>query len=87
MENKKDQKKEKDMELKELCRVMGPVEAAVIKSFLESNGIACLMRGTWVQSVAPMSTDGLGEIRILVAETDYAVAKELLENKPGGQEQ
>jgi hypothetical protein len=86
MENKKGQKKDKDMKLKELCRVMGPVEAEVVKSFLESNGITCLMRGTWVQSVAPMSTDGLGEIRILVAETDYAVAKELLENRPNGQE-
>ncbi len=73
---------DKNAKLKEVCRVMGPVEAEVIKSFLESNGITCLMRGTWVQSTGPMSADGLGEIKILVSETDFALAKELLENNP-----
>ena len=45
------------------------------------------MRGTWVQSTGPMSADGLGEIKILVSETDLAVAKELLENRPAEEEQ
>ncbi len=40
------------------------------------------MRGTWVQSTGPISADGLGEIKILVSETDFALAKELLENNP-----
>lgn len=87
MKDEENQKKDKDMKLKEVCRVMGPVEAEVIKSFLESNGITCLMRGTWVQSIGPMSADGLGEIKILVSETDYAAAKELLENKPPHEEE
>lgn len=87
MEEGKEQKKDKKIKLKELCKVWGPVEAEVIKSFLESNGITCLTRGTWVQSVAPMSADGLGEIRILVQETDYALAKKLLENKPRDEEE
>ena len=82
MENDKKPKTDKDTKLKEVCRVMGPVEAEVIKSFLESNGIVCLMRGSWVQSTGPMSADGLGEIKILVSETDFAVDKELLENNP-----
>lgn len=61
---------------------MGPVEAEVTKSFLESNGIICLLRGEMVQSLYPLSVDGMGEIRILVLESDYALAKELLKNKP-----
>jgi hypothetical protein len=85
MEDTKAPKKERNMALKEVCRVMGPVEAEVVKSFLESNGISSLTRGRWVQSVAPLSTDGLGEIRILVSEVDYPVAKKLLENKPEAQ--
>ncbi|MEW5900247.1 MAG: DUF2007 domain-containing protein [Acidobacteriota bacterium] len=74
-------KAERDMELKEVCRVMGPVEAEVVKSFLESNGITCATRGTWVQSVSPIAVDGLGEIKILVLEKDYPVAKELLKDR------
>jgi len=83
---KKEQKIDKRMKLIKLGKVWGPVEAEIIKSFLESNGITCLTRGTWVQSVAPMSADGLGEITIFVSESDYAVAKELLENRPLGEE-
>lgn len=87
MEDEKDQKKEKDTTLKELCRVMGRVEAEVIKSLLESHGITCIFGGAMVQSVYPISVDGLGEIKLLISETDYPLAKKLLENKPVGEEQ
>ena len=75
---KKKRKPEEDMKLKELHKVWGPVEAEIIKSYLESNGIACILRGRVVQSVHPFSADGLGEIKILVAEQDYHTAQELL---------
>jgi len=71
------------MELKELHKVWGPVEAEVVKGYLESNGIPCIFRGKVVQSVHPFSADGLGEIKIFVAEKDYSKAKELLEKKVG----
>ena len=58
-------KEDKNSHLVEVCRVWGPAEAKVIKSFLESNNISCLLRGQVVQSVHPFSMDGLGEIRIL----------------------
>ena len=70
-----------DSKLKELHKVWGPVEAEIIKGFLESNGIPCILRGKVVQSVHPFSADGLGEIKILVAEKDYTAAQELLKKK------
>lgn len=76
---KKSPKEDKD--LKELHKVWGPVEAEVLKSYLESNGISCILRGQVVQSVHPFSADGLGEIKIFVSKKDYKTAKELLKNK------
>jgi hypothetical protein len=70
-----------DSKLKELHKVWGPVEAEIIKSYLESQGIVCILRGKVVQSVHPFSADGLGEIKILVSEEDYTRAQELLKKK------
>jgi hypothetical protein len=67
--------------LKEVYSVWGPAEAEVIKSFLESNGIKCLLKGLVVQSVHPFSADGLGEIKIYVAEKDSEVAKKLISDR------
>lgn len=78
MANKKDNRTH---DLKELCRVWGPAEAEVIKSFLKSHGISCIFRGQVVQSIHPFSADGLGEIKILVPEKDLSLAKKLLEQK------
>ncbi len=77
----KKKKSAEDSKLKELHKVWGPVEAEIIKSYLESNGIACILRGRVVQSVHPFSADGLGEIKILVSDEDYKRAKELLKEK------
>jgi len=69
-------------ELKEVATVQGPVEAEVIKSLLAYHSIPCLMRGLVVQSVHAFSADGLGKIRIMVAQRDYAAAKALIEERP-----
>jgi len=79
--NKKKTSLVDDSKLKELHKVWGPVEAEIIKSYLESNGIVCILRGKVVQSVHPFSADGLGEIKILVSEEDYTRAQELLKKK------
>jgi hypothetical protein len=68
--------------LKEVATVQGPVEAEVVKSFLASYGIPCLLRGLVVQSVHAFSADGLGKIKIMVAQRDYAAAKQLIEERP-----
>jgi len=70
-----------DVKLKEVHKVWGPAEAEIIKSFLYSNGIPCILKGLVVQSVHPFSADGLGEIKIFVAEKDYRLAKKLLNQK------
>jgi len=70
------------LDLKELCRVFGPFEADVVKSFLESNGIACLIRGRMVPFVYPFTVDGLAEFIIFVQEKDLETAKALIAIMP-----
>lgn len=72
------------LDLKEAARVHGPVEAEVIKNFLESEGIACFFKGLMLQTIYPFSADGLGEIKIFVPEKDLELAKKLLENREFG---
>jgi hypothetical protein len=79
MDDDKKGKPDQESNLKEVAKVWGPVEAEVIKSFLESQGIPCLLRGLVVQSVHPFSADGLGEIRIMVREEDFSTAEKLLQ--------
>jgi len=52
----------------------------VIKSLLESQGISCILKGLVVQSIHAFSVNGLGEIKIFVNETDYELAKKLIES-------
>ena len=68
-----------DLNMKEVHRVWGLAEADVIKSYLESYGIACIYHGLVVPSIYSFTTDGMGEIRIMVRDSDYETAKELLE--------
>jgi hypothetical protein len=76
----RDPEDEHRLDLKEATRVQGPVEAEVIKNFLESEGIPCFFKGLIVPSVHPFTADGLGEIKIFVPAKDLDTAKNLLEN-------
>jgi hypothetical protein len=80
MKEKKN-KPENDVKLKEVRKVWGPVEAEVIKNFLESNGILCILKGEVVQAVSPISVDGMGAVKILVSEKDYDLAMKLLKSR------
>jgi hypothetical protein len=68
--------------LKEVRRVWGPAEAEVVRSFLANYGINCVFLGQANPTSYPIATDGLGEIRIMVAEEDYEVALKLLQDIP-----
>jgi hypothetical protein len=83
MTNKKNANHPKDPEsgFKEVYKAWGSVEAEVVKSFLESHGISCLLKGLVVQSVHPFTMDGLGEIKILVPEKDHVLAQKLLKSR------
>lgn len=68
--------------LKEIQRVWGQPEAEVVKSFLGNYGIECVFLGQANPTTYPLTTDGMGEIKIMVAEEDYELAKLLLETIP-----
>jgi len=71
-------KKESRQNLREVQTSMGFVEAEVIRSYLESNGIKCVFKGSGAQSIFPQTTDGLGEIKVYVLEKDFPLALQLL---------
>ncbi|MGA2362649.1 MAG: DUF2007 domain-containing protein [Candidatus Aminicenantales bacterium] len=83
---KPEQDEDAALDLKELCRVWGPFEADVVKSFLESNGITCLIRGRMVPFVYPFTVDGLAEFKIFVQEKDLETARALMASMPAPDE-
>lgn len=70
---------EQGEQLVELTRVWSLAEAEVIKSFLGTNGISCLLKGQVVHSIYPFTMDGLGETIIMVMSKDQEKARQLLE--------
>jgi ERCC4-related helicase len=75
----KKSEEDSDVKLREVRIVQGPVEAEVIKSLLESHGIKCILKGLVVQSVHAFSADGLGQVRIMVSDKDYEIARQLIQ--------
>jgi hypothetical protein len=72
---------EAKLKLKEVHKVWGQAEAEVIKTFLASHQIPCFFKSLVVQSIHPFTTDGLGEIKIFVKESDYERASALIKSK------
>ena len=70
--------KGKDIKLKQVHTAMGSAEAEVVKSLLNSHSIPSLLQSRVVQSVHPFTMNGLGEIKIMVAENDFERAKEII---------
>jgi len=74
-------------DLRELCRVWGPFEAELIKSFLAGHGILSLVRGRMVPFIYPFTVDGMAEFKIFVSNQDFEKAKELMASMPGPEEE
>jgi len=53
-----------------------------IKNFLESHGIASIVRGRTAPFVYPFTVDGLAEFKVLVQKDDREKAEELLAAMP-----
>jgi len=68
------------LDLVEVYKVWGPAEMEVIKTLLNSCEIPCITRGQVPQSVLPLTTDGMGEIKILVPKKDAETAKKLIDD-------
>ncbi len=61
-----------------IYRAVSEAEARIIKSFLESNGIPCLLRANAAPSVHAFAIDGMGEVAVLVWEDTAEKARELI---------
>ena len=70
-------------ELVELMSVQGEIEASVIKSLLESEGIVPLAKSGIVQSIYPFSVDGLGKVTIWVRRADRDRSNEIIAEYKG----
>lgn len=80
--NDRDRPRDDDADLVEVARVYGPFEAEVIKNFLESYGIVCVVRGRTAPFVYPLTVDGMAEFKILVNKTDREKAEDLVAAMP-----
>jgi hypothetical protein len=63
----------------------GELEASVIKSHLESEGIPVMLQYESVGRVFGLTVDGLGEIRILVPQALVERAKEVIKPREFGE--
>ena len=66
------------MDVVEIYRGPDDESLLLLKGRLESQGVECMTRSDLVHSVHPITVNGLGEVRILVAESDAARARELV---------
>lgn len=64
----------------EVYRATGEAEALIIKSLLESHGIASFFRSNAAPSVHAFTVDGMGEFRIMVDEARAEEARDLIAN-------
>ena len=62
-----------------VCTVQGELQASVIKSRLESEGIPAFLEYESVGRVFGLTVDGLGEVRILVPDALAEEARRLIE--------
>jgi hypothetical protein len=65
-------------EFVELTQVQGDFEAQVLKGLLESEGIDTMIKAGLVQTVHPLTVDGLGVVRVCVRSRDIGRAQEML---------
>jgi hypothetical protein len=71
-------------EFVEISRVQGDLQASVIKSHLESEGIPVLLRYESAGRVFGLTVNGLGEVRVLVPQGLAEEAKRIIEPRDEG---
>jgi hypothetical protein len=70
--------KDQNEEYVVLVVAQGEIEAQVLRSILESEGIVVAYTSTIAQNVYPISVDGLGEITLHVPAEDRERAEEII---------
>lgn len=67
------------MKWEKLTEIQGRLEAELIESFLEANGVDVeLIQESIGHSIYPVAVDGLGRVQIFVSKDNILEARELL---------
>ena len=85
--DEKNKARDDTADLAEAALIFGPFEADLIKNFLESHGVASIIRGRTAPFVYPFTVDGLAEFKVMVQEKDLEKAKDLLAAMPASDEE
>jgi predicted amidophosphoribosyltransferase len=67
-----------DIKLEKVYLAQGEMDAQMIRSVLEANGVECMLSGESVRLTHGFTVDGLAEVRVLVRETDAARARDVI---------
>ncbi len=67
-----------DVKLEKVYLAQGEMDAQVIRSLLEANGVDCMLSGESLRLTHGFTVDGLAEVRVLVRETDAARARDVI---------
>ncbi len=73
----------RDGALVEVWYTHGEMDAQLIRSLLESNGISSMFSGESLRLTHGFTIDGLAEVRILVREADAPRAREIIGSMDG----
>lgn len=65
-------------ELVDIWRCQGEMEAQIVRSLLESNGIEALLSGESLRLTHGLTVDGLAEVRIIVRREDADKAADVI---------
>ena len=63
----------------------GEIQAGQVQSFLEAAGIRSVLRGEALRNTHGLTMDGLGAVRICVADADEERARALLASAEAGE--
>jgi hypothetical protein len=67
-----------NVELVEVFKAQGEMEAQVIRSVLESDGIESMLSGESIRLTHGLTVDGLAEVKILVRDDEETRAREVI---------
>jgi hypothetical protein len=67
-----------NVELVEVFKAQGEMEAQMIRSVLEGDGIESMLSGESVRLTHGITVDGLAEVKILVRKADEVRAREVI---------
>ena len=70
-----------EQKLVAVYKAAGELEAQVIKGLLDSCNIPCFLKGEAVGNIYGLTVDGLGEVKVMVRESDAEAAREIIKEQ------